>query len=195
MRADDYTVKATNIANELKAAGKAALSAALHELSADKLGTMITTQALSSMNSIVSAGSAISSANAAYQYAIATKSQSKTAIAGNTNSYKLAIDNKITYEEWKPRPEVVKNIAKTFYLTGYSHPVIEKPNINSRTYFNYLQCSPHWDSYALNNTNPLWLADMTNKLNEGITVFHHTNNIWDIRQTRANWEINLISFN
>ena len=175
----------------LKGAGKGAAAMA-KSLSNDKLGTMVTTQALGSVNSVISAQSSIESSAAAYQYTISTKSQAKTAIAGNTTSYKLAIDNKITYEEWQPREEVLKNIAKTFYLTGYSHPVVEKPNITSRTYFNYLQCSPHWSYIALNNTNPLWLADMTERLNEGVTIFHHTNNTWDIAQEMANWETTLV---
>lgn len=175
----------------LKGAGKSAAAMA-KSLNNDKLGTMITTQALGSVNSVIAAQSSIDSSAAAYQYTIATKSQAKTAIAGNTTSYKLAIDNKITYEEWQPREEVLKNIAKTFYLTGYSHPVVEKPNITSRTYFNYLQCSPHWSYIALNYTNPLWLADMTERLNEGVTIFHHTNNTWDIAQETANWETTLV---
>lgn len=169
-----------------------ALKAGASSFEGNKLGNMITTQALGQASSAYTAYSSIQSAAATYENNLQVKAQSKTAIMGNTTSYKLALDNILTYEEWQPRENVLKDIAKTFYLTGYNHPVIEKPNVKSRTWFNYIQCSPHWDIIALNNTNPLWLVDMTERLNEGVTVFHNNNKQWDLNQTKANWETSIM---
>ena len=158
----------------------------------DKLGAMVLNQGINSANSAVSANYSIASANAQYQQSITTKAQAHTSITGNTNSYKLAIDNVITYEMWQPEQYILNNIAKVFHLTGYSHPVQEKPNVSSRQYFNYIQCNPMWDNSALNGTNPLWLADYTSRLQSGLTIFHKVNGSWDLDQTKENWEVNLL---
>ena len=171
----------------------AGLKAGAKEFQADKLGNMITSQALGQVASAYTASSTINSAAAAYENSLQVKAQSKTAIMGNTTSYRLATDNLLTYEEWQPRDIVLESIAKNFYLTGYSHPVTEKPNVKSRTWFNYIQCSPHWDLYAINDTNPLWLADYTDRLNAGVTVFHSHNKSWDLAQQKANWETSIMN--
>lgn len=172
---------------------KAGTKAATGQFQADKLGNMITSQALGQVASAYTASSTINSAAAAYENSLQVKAQSKTAIMGNTTSYRLATDNLLTYEEWQPRDIVLESIAKNFYLTGYSHPVTEKPNVKSRTWFNYIQCSPHWDLYAINDTNPLWLADYTDRLNAGVTVFHSHNKSWDLAQQKANWETSIMN--
>lgn len=172
---------------------KAGTNAATNQFQADKLGNMITSQALGQVASAYTASSTINSAAAAYENSLQVKAQSKTAIMGNTTSYRLATDNLLTYEEWQPRDIVLESIAKNFYLTGYSHPVTEKPNVKSRTWFNYIQCSPHWDLYAINDTNPLWLADYTDRLNAGVTVFHSHNKSWDLAQQKANWETSIMN--
>ena len=171
----------------------AGLKAGAKEFQGDKLGNMITSQALGQVASAYTASSTINSAAAAYENSLQVKAQSKTAIMGNTTSYRLATDNLLTYEEWQPRDIVLESIAKNFYLTGYSHPVTEKPNVKSRTWFNYIQCSPHWDLYAINDTNPLWLADYTDRLNAGVTVFHSHNKSWDLAQQKANWETSIMN--
>lgn len=193
---NDYIndVSAGTWARELRRTVNGVVAAeALKSIEADKLGAMVLNQGINSINSVVSASNSIGSNNANYQQSISSKSQSHTTIIGNTNSYKLAVDNLITYEMWQPEQYILNNIAKVFHLTGYSHPVQEKPNTTSRQYFNYIQCMPMWDSVALNDCNPLWLADYSSRLEQGLTVFHKVNNSWDLDQAKENWEVSLIN--
>lgn len=185
-------IPATSVDPYAKRAAKNAAKQYLKNNSAGELGTMVLSQGINSLGSAVSAGYSISSANANYENMIISKSQAKTTINGNTTDYKLAIDNILTYEVWQPEQYVLEDIAKTFFYTGYSHPVIAKPNINTRLWFNYIQCIPHWTLKAINETNPEWLADYTNKLQSGVTVFHYIESAgWDLAQTHENWEMSI----
>ena len=106
------------------------------------LGQMVLNQGIGAVNSAVSAAYSIQSANANYQQNINTKMKSHTAIAGNNVDYSAAQDFNVELQVWQPQDYVLNNIAKTFHLTGYSHPVQEVPNTKSRYWFNYLQCIP-----------------------------------------------------
>lgn len=172
---------------------KAALGSFIKGGRLDTTGQLLFTQTTNGLNAGISAIYGIASNNANYHQSISSKSQAHTTIIGNTNSYKLAVDNLITYEMWQPEQYILNNIAKVFHLTGYSHPVQEKPNTTSRQYFNYIQCMPMWDSAALNDCNPLWLADYSSRLEQGLTVFHKVNNSWDLDQAKENWEVSLIT--
>ena len=106
------------------------------------LGQMVLNQGIGAVNSAVSSALSIQSANANYQQNINTKAVSHTAITGNNSDYRSALDNTVELQYWQPQDYVLNNIAKTFHLTGYSHPVQEVPNTKSRYWFNYLQCIP-----------------------------------------------------
>lgn len=190
---DTFYYSPQDRANRAKAAGKkAAIASITKGGKLDTTSQLLFTQTTNGLNAGISAMYSISTAHANYQQSITTKAQAHTSITGNTNSYKLAIDNVITYEMWQPEQYILNNIAKVFHLTGYSHPVQEKPNVSSRQYFNYIQCNPMWDSSALNGTNPLWLADYTSRLQSGLTIFHKVNGSWDLDQTKENWEVSLL---
>lgn len=106
------------------------------------LGQMVLNQGLGAINSAVSSAFSIASANANYTQNINTKATSHTAITGNNSDYRSALDNTVELQYWQPQDYILNNIAKTFHLTGYSHPVQEVPNTKSRYWFNYLQCVP-----------------------------------------------------
>lgn len=150
------------------------------------------TSYLNAANSIISSVNSITSSNAQYQQNINNKSQARTAINGNTTDYTLAVDNTLEYQVWQPEGYICANIAKIFYLCGYSHPVQEKPNIESRAWFNYIQCNPVYDDDNISNINPLWIADYNSKMSAGVTVFHHVTNAeaagveWDFAQSHEN---------
>lgn len=188
-------IPASKITPRASAAGLDVAKANLKNNNAGALGAMITSQAIGSIGSAISAGLSIDSANASYQQNINTRSQSRTSIQGNSTDYSTAIDNQLNYEVWQPQEYIKKNIAKTFYYTGYSHPVQELPDISSRLWFNYIQCVPVWKDQGTCDTNPLWLADYTQRLNQGVTIFHNVYKdgqaTWDLNQTLENWEMNL----
>lgn len=163
----------------------------LNSIESNKLGTMITTQGVSNVNSAVSAVYSIQSANAQYQNTINTKAASHTSITGNNSNYNSALDNSVEYQVWQPQEHILKNIAKIFHLTGYSHPVQEKPNVSSRKWFNYVQCTPVYDDTYISTINPLWVSDYSSRMQDGVTVFHNNSTKWDFDQAYENMEVNI----
>lgn len=157
----------------------------------NSLGTMVVSQGVSSVNSLISAAYSIKTANANYQQTINAKAASHTAITGNNVDYKAAVDNKIEFQVWQPQEYILENIAKVFHLTGYSHPVQEVPNTKSRYWFNYLQCIPCWSESTINSYRPEFLNDLSEKYQSGVTIFHYKDG-YDLDQEKENMEVNLI---
>ena len=175
----------------ISARNKAVGKSLLNSIESNKLGTMITTQGVSNVNSAVSAVYSIQSANAQYQNTINTKAASHTSITGNNSNYNSALDNSVEYQVWQPQEYILKNIAKIFHLTGYSHPVQEKPNVSSRKWFNYVQCTPVYDDTYISTINPLWVSDYSSRMADGVTVFHNNSTKWDFDQAYENMEVNI----
>lgn len=85
-----------------------------------------------------------------------------------------------------------KNFLNLFYYCGYAVREMAKPNINSRYWFNYLQCTPHFETTKSYITNS-YLSDITTRLQEGVTIYHNHSNTWDFAQLKENWETWLLS--
>lgn len=157
-----------------------------------QLTGMVLHQGVGSLTSLGTAMSSIISANENYKKNINQKIQSKTVISGVTDDYSLAYDDNISYQVWKPRTYILENIAKVFHLTGYSHPVMEAPNENSRCWFNYVQAKLCWSIDAYEKFNGEILEEIARSYEEGITVFHENDNEYDISQLYENWETSLL---
>ena len=155
------------------------------------LGQMVLNQGIGAVNSAVSSVLSIQSANANYQQNINTRAVSHTAITGNNSDYRSALDNTVELQYWQPQDYVLNNIAKTFHLTGYSHPVQEVPDTKSRYWFNYLQCIPSWSEATMNNYRPDFLNDLAAKYQSGVTIFHYQGG-YNLNQDKENIETSLI---
>ena len=91
-------------------------------------------------------------------------------------------------------PEVKSKVKDLFYYCGYNAGgVRQKPNLNSRVDFNYVQCSP--DYGPLHQIDRSIVDDATSRWNVGATVLHHvasrTAAPWDFEQKYTNYEVNL----
>lgn len=171
---------------------KTAIESGLSSLATTKgLESIVLNQGINAVGSVGTAISSVNAANASYQQILNTKAASHTAISGNNTDYKSALDNTLELQYWQPQNYVLENIAKTFHLTGYNHPVQEVPNTKSRYWFNYLQCIPVWSEATINNYRPEFLNDLSDKYQSGVTIFHY-NEGYDLDQKKENMEVNLI---
>ena len=77
---------------------------------------------------------------------------------------------------------------KLFYC-GYSHPVQEKPEMDNRVFFNYIQCIPVFINESTSRYN-YYMADIKDRFNTGITKYHDNINLLELKnsnQLYADW--------
>ena len=76
------------------------------------------------------------------------------------------------------------------FFGGYSHTQNELPNVNSRYWFNYIQCSPVFREEADTPYND-YLDDLRARYENGVTVYHRRNGVstvYNWNQEKENWE-------
>lgn len=96
--------------------------------------------------------------------------------------------HKITYNV---SDETQQLLFDLFYYTGYIQNKMGVPDTSSRYWFNFVQCEPVFKNMLLNLTPGVWEA-YKNKWREGITIFHHHTDGWNIEQTAENIEVALL---
>lgn len=99
-------------------------------------------------------------------------------------------DNKAKYCLYEPSPRMKKALLDMFYYAGYSTNEQKIPTVNTRYWFNYLQCDLVIDE--TNNLPESIIQDIKNRFKEGCTFFHH-HTTWDIAQEKENYETWLLS--
>lgn len=128
------------------------------------------------------------------------KLQASTIGGMNSLGNIFALNNfQIKDYKYKTDDALINIVQKTFHLFGYSDNTIGKPNLNSRYWFNYIECEADFDrEYTSGAENTKYYFNenvielLTNKLREGATLFHAHNNVYDFAQARENWESWLI---
>ena len=76
------------------------------------------------------------------------------------------------------------------FYGGYSHTQNELPNVNSRYWFNYIQCTPVFREEADTPYND-YLDDLRARYENGVTVYHRRNGVstvYNWNQEKENWE-------
>ena len=84
------------------------------------------------------------------------------------------------------------NVARVFYYLGYSHPVQEIPDFNSRVWFNFVQCDAVFNDEATCIYNK-YIDDIKTRFKMGITVYHDVENQYDFDQEMENWETSILN--
>lgn len=98
--------------------------------------------------------------------------------------------NRLEVKKYAPLPEVQDGLFNLFYYCGYSYPRMEVPNITSRYWFNFIQCTPKFIEEGSSPYND-YITDIKARYEAGVTVYHHHNG-WDWGQQYENWETKLI---
>ena len=83
-----------------------------------------------------------------------------------------------------------KELNDLFYYCGYAYQNYGKPDLNSRLWFNFVQCDPVFERNHVYNE---YLDDISVHFKLGVTIFHHDENgNYDLKQTKENWEVSLL---
>lgn len=86
-------------------------------------------------------------------------------------------------------PEYSQNTVYNFFdLVGYKIDRYEVPNVDSRIWYNYIQCEPVFERQGVGKFKQAWLDDLRARYGAGITVFHNRNGRYNFEQLYENWE-------
>ena len=121
------------------------------------------------------------------------KSQSTNVI--NSDDFDLLNEynkNSLLLMTYKVSERVRKLLLDLFYYYGYKCNEIKMPDLNTRKYFNFIQC----EADIKENQSILIKEEYYNLLvelyNKGVTLFHNYNGHYDIEQIKDNTERNLL---
>ena len=110
--------------------------------------------------------------------------------AYSNNRAKLAV--------YSPSPRMKKLLGDLFYYTGYICDEMKVPSLDTRIWFNFLQCELVFkggSTYTKNLTEEL-INELKKKYLEGVTFLHYNEDTiirWDFEQEKENWESFLFS--
>lgn len=94
--------------------------------------------------------------------------------------------NKLEWRKYEPTPVMKEALLDLFYYCGYAHQVQELPVINSRYWFNYLQCEPIFTNEGDRRFSK-YIEDIKNRYSLGVTYYHYKGG-YNFAQDRENWE-------
>ena len=120
-----------------------------------------------------------------------TKSQA-TNVSGvdDLDLLKYYGQNKVHFMKYTVSENMKKKLNDLFYYCGYAYQNYGKPNLNSRLWFNFVQCDPVFERNHIYNE---YLDDISSHFKLGVTIFHHDENgNYDLKQTKENWEVSLL---
>lgn len=99
-------------------------------------------------------------------------------------------DNRLHIITYSPNHYTTNMLKDLFYYFGYATNERKVPDINSRYWFNYIQCEIEFATGNLQWEE--FMDDLRQKFLEGITIFHRHNNEYDLNQEKANWEVDIL---
>lgn len=96
---------------------------------------------------------------------------------------------KLKYTTGAPRDEVRNTIYNYLFRFGYSDNKYGAPNLDSRYWFNYIECEPVLRSGKI---PAKYLRIIEERYREGVTIMHYHNE-YDWAFAYENWEVSLLS--
>lgn len=151
------------------------------------------------LGSMVAGGISIASQSVSYAKSIAESEQNLQQKLESSRRQAVSVQNaddvdllyaysqnkaKVCWYEVSPRMK--QALLDMFYYCGYTTQEQKVPNVESRYWFNFLQCK-----LVLGSTCNLPMSIIENiksKFEEGCTFFHNHNDVWDIEQLKENYE-------
>ena len=183
----DYSRKESRIANANKEQLKAKANDILN--STTGVGAIVINQGINAISSALNSQASIESSQRSFANAVNSRTNVPISASGSvpTDLFDNYSSNKLTRYEFTIRPEDRTNLFNTFRLTGYAHPVQEKPVFNTRIYSNFVQCKPVF----LNSSTEIYkvyLDDISLRFQAGITVKHNFKGKYDLYDEYENYE-------
>ena len=121
------------------------------------------------------------------------KSQSTNVI--NSDDFDLLNEynkNSLLMMTYKVSERVRKLLLDLFYYYGYKCNEIKMPDLNTRKYFNFIQCEADIKEYQSILIKEEYYNMLIEAYNKGVTLFHNFNGHYDIEQVKDNTERNLL---
>lgn len=114
-------------------------------------------------------------------------------VRGNNdlNIFKWYSNNSLYHIIYEPSENMKNAIYNMFRLAGYACSEYAIPSLNTRIWYNYIQCEPVFNK-TNSTTYQAFVDEIKYRLQLGATVFHNRNNEWDIDQVYENYESWLI---
>lgn len=115
---------------------------------------------------------------------------------GNHDLFKWYSGNKLILFEFEPREEVRELINDYFSLYGYSRGYYERPDLDSRLFFNYCRGYVDIDNYKKRRAIEENKADIVQRFQDGVYKIHKVNTplgtYWDMKLERQNYERSIL---
>ena len=189
---DINTAQRLNDANNKVNKANATVSKAKSELAnnVSGIGSLVINNGINAINSTINSSASIESSQRNFTNAINSRANVPVGASGNvpTDLFDNYSSNKLTRFEYTIKPEDRNNLFNTFRLTGYSHPVQEKPVFNTRIYSNFVQCKPVFLN-SLTEIYKVYLDDISLRFQAGgITVKHNYKGKYDLYDEYENYE-------
>ena len=100
--------------------------------------------------------------------------------------------NSLLMMTYKVSERVRKLLLDLFYYYGYKCNEIKMPDLNTRKYFNFIQCEADIEEYQSILIKEEYYNMLIEAYNKGVTLFHNFNGHYDIEQVKDNTERNLL---
>lgn len=119
-------------------------------------------------------------------------SQSSTVIGSNDiDLLKYYNGNKLDNFKYEIKEEQREALYNVFNYLGYSSVERKVPRLDSRYWFNYIQCSPTFKQEQLYPYND-YLSDIKSRYENGITIYHTHNGKYDFDREKENVEVDCL---
>ena len=100
--------------------------------------------------------------------------------------------NSLLMMTYKVSERVRKLLLDLFYYYGYKCNEIKMPDLNTRKYFNFIQCEADIKEHQSILIKDEYYNMLIEAYNKGVTLFHNFNGHYDIEQVKDNTERNLL---
>ena len=99
-------------------------------------------------------------------------------------------DNRAKLVEYRISDRAYEMVADLFYYYGYSTNEMKIPSLNTRYWFNYIQCELELKDTGSNISQEL-IENLKQRFANGITILHH-HTTWNFDLDKENWEVSLL---
>ena len=153
------------------------------------VGALVVNQGINAISSALNSYASIESSQRSFANAVNSRANVPISASGSvpTDLFDNYSSNKLTRYEFTIKPEDRTNLFNTFRLTGYAHPVQEKPVWNTRIYSNFVQCKPVFLN-SLTEIYKVYLDDISLRFQAGVTVKHNYKGKYDLHDEYENYE-------
>ena len=153
------------------------------------VGALVINQGINAISSALNSAASIESSQRSFANAVNSRANVPISASGSvpTDLFDNYSSNKLTRYEFTIKPEDRTNLFNTFRLTGYAHPVQEKPVFNTRIYSNFVQCKPVFLN-SLTEIYKVYLDDISLRFQAGVTIKHNYRGKYDLRDEYENYE-------